>query len=47
MDISRFGQLYSMAAANMLTEIVFPNLRGVETRTSCDRWSHPFTSRIL
>jgi hypothetical protein len=26
MDISRFGQLYSMAAANMLTEMVLPNL---------------------
>lgn len=47
MDISRFGQLYSMAAANMLTEMVLPNRLGVETRTSCDRWSHPLTSRIL
>lgn len=36
-----------MAAANMLTEIVFPNRRGVETSTSCDRWSQPFTSRIF
>jgi hypothetical protein len=37
MDISRFGQLKSMAAANMLTEMVLPNRLGVETRTSCDR----------
>ena len=47
MDISRLGQLYSMAAANMLTEIVLPNRLGVETSTSCDRWSHPLTSSIL
>jgi len=26
MESSRPGQLYSMAAANMLTEMVFPNL---------------------
>jgi len=36
-----------MAAANMLTEMVFPNRLGVDTSTSCDRWSHPFTSRIF
>jgi len=36
-----------MAAANMLTEMVLPNRRGVETSTSCDRWSHPCTSRIF
>lgn len=47
MDISRLGQLYSMAAANMLTEIVFPNRRGVDTSTSCDRWSQPLTSSIF
>jgi hypothetical protein len=46
MDISRFGQLYSIAAANMLTEMVLPNRRGVDTSTSCDRWSQPLTSRI-
>lgn len=47
MDISRFGQLYSMAAANMLTEIVFPNRLGVDTSTSPDRQSQPFASRIF
>ena len=35
-----------MAAENMLTEIVFPKRLGVDTSTSCERWSHPFTSRI-
>lgn len=47
MDISRFGQLYSMAAANMLTEMVLPNRLGVDTSTSPDRLSHPFASRIF
>ncbi len=36
-----------MAAANMLTEMVLPNRRGVDTRTSCARWSQPLTSRIF
>lgn len=47
MDISRFGQLYSIAAANMLTDMVFPKRLGVDTRTSPDRLSHPFASRIF
>lgn len=36
-----------MAAANMLTEMVLPNLRGVETRTSWAKWSQPLTSKIF
>jgi len=36
-----------MAAANMLTEMVFPKRRGVDTSTSWDRWSHPLISRIF
>ena len=36
-----------MAAANMLTEMVLPKRRGVETSTSWARWSQPLTSRIF
>lgn len=36
--------LNSTAAANMLTEMVLPNRRGVEMSTSCDRLSHPLRS---
>jgi hypothetical protein len=37
MLISTPGALYSIAAANMLTLIVFPKRRGVLIRTSCCR----------
>eukprot|EP00961_Rhodomonas_salina_P196406 2650653-Rhodomonas_salina.1 len=36
-----------MAAANIETEIVFPNRLGVEIKTSCGSESHPFTSKIF
>lgn len=36
MLISTFGAENSIAAANMLTLIVFPNRRGVLTSTSCE-----------
>ena len=41
---STLGALYRMAAANMETDIVFPNRRGVDMRISCDKLSHPFTA---
>jgi hypothetical protein len=34
------GAANTSAAANMLTEIVFPKRRGVDTRISCDRFAH-------
>ena len=46
MDISTDRALKTSAAANMLTEMVLPNRRGVEISTSCDRLSHPLRSRI-
>ncbi len=46
MEISTARALYTSAAANMLTEMVLPNRRGVEISTSCDRLSHPLRSRI-
>jgi hypothetical protein len=47
MDSSIFGHEYSMAAANIDTEIVLPKRRGVLTRISCGVESHPFTSMSL
>jgi len=46
METSTFGAAYSIAAANMLTEIVFPKRLGVEMSISCGRLSHPLYSRI-
>ena len=46
MLISRFGVLYSMAAANMDTEMVLPKRRGVDTSTSCVSDAQPLLSRI-
>ena len=47
MDSSMVGQLNIMAAANVDTEMVFPNLLGVEIRTSWLRLDHPFISRSV
>ena len=46
MEISTERALKMSAAANMLTEMVLPNRRGVEISTSCERLSHPLRSRI-
>jgi len=46
MLISSWGVLYSIAAANIDTDIVFPNRLGVEMSTSWLKWGHPFASRI-
>eukprot|EP00961_Rhodomonas_salina_P293940 3934140-Rhodomonas_salina.1 len=47
METSTLGAAKSMAAANMLTEIVFPNRRGVEISISCGRLSQPLYSRMF
>jgi len=42
MDISRPGQLYSMAAENMLTDMVLPNLKKARIRAgvvACVVWA--------
>ena len=44
---STWGQLVMRAAANMLTEIVLPNRRGVEMRISCARCSHPLLRTFI
>ena len=47
MEISIDGAEKTMPAANIETEIVFPNRLGVEINTSAAKCSHEFTSKTF